>query len=104
MPKSKLAAVISSAYVLLAMLMVILAFGKYPDNSVLIYCAVILALPWSVMVILSSMLLIHISSDPLDLQLMRLMIVGVLINTAIIYMLTAWLERRTGRIQTSSHS
>ena len=102
MPKSKLAAVISSAYVLVAVLTVILAFGKYPDNSLLFYCAVTLALPWSVMAILSSMLLIHTSSDSLDLQLMRLMIIGVLINTAIIYLLAAWLEKRTGRIQTSS--
>ena len=94
MLKSKLALVISSAYLLLAVLTVILAFGKYPDNSLLFYCAVTLALPWSVMAILSSMLLIHISSDSLDLQLMRLMIIGVLMNTAIIYLLTAWLERR----------
>jgi hypothetical protein len=94
MPKSRLAAVISSAYLLLAVLTVILAFGKYPDNSLLFYSAVTLALPWSVMSILSSMLLIHISSDSLDLQLMRLMIIGALINTAIIYLLTAWLERR----------
>ena len=84
MPKSQLAAVISSAYVLLAVLMVILAFGKYPDNSLLFYIAVTLVLPWSVVAILSSMLLIHISSDSLDLQLMRLMMIGVLINTAII--------------------
>lgn len=102
MPKSKRAFVISSAYVLLAGLTVILAFGKYPDNTLLFYCATILALPWSVIAILSSMLLIHISSDSLDLQLMRLLLIGVLVNTAIIYLLTAWLERRTGRTQTSS--
>jgi hypothetical protein len=94
MLKSKLAAVISSAYLLPAVLAVVLAFGKYPDHPLLFYIAVTLALPWSVAAILSSMLLIHISSDSLDLQLMRLLVIGVLINTAIIYLLTAWLEGR----------
>jgi hypothetical protein len=92
--KSKLAASIGSAYFLSAMLAVIFAFGKYPDNPILFYVAIVLALPWSVVAVLSSMLLIHISSDPLDTQLMRLMIIGVLINAAIIYLLTAWLEGR----------
>jgi hypothetical protein len=93
-PKFKLAARISSAYFLSAVLSVILAFGKYPDNPTLFYIAMTLALPWSVVALLSSMLLIHVSSDSLDLQLMRLMLIGVLINTVIIYLFTAWLERR----------
>ncbi len=91
--KSKLAALISSAYFLSAVPAVILAFGKYPDNFLLFAVAMTLALPWSVAAVFSSMLLIHTSSEPLDTQLMRLMIVGVLINAAIIYLFTAWLER-----------
>lgn len=94
MLKSKLAAIISSAYLLPTMLTVILALGKYPDNKLLFDVAIVLALPWSVLAILSSMLLIHISSDPLNVQLMRLMIVGVLVNTGIVYLLTASLEGR----------
>lgn len=93
-PKSKLAAIISSAYLLPAMVMVILAFGREPDSNLLSNMAAILALPWSVVVILSSMSLIHTSADPLHLQWMRLLIIGVLINTVIIYLSAAWLERR----------
>lgn len=94
MPKPKRAVMISSAYFLAAVLVMVLAFGIYPGNSLLSTLAMTVAFPWSAAAVLSSMLLIHISSEPLDTVLMNLMIVGVVINAAIIYLLTAWRERR----------
>jgi hypothetical protein len=95
MPKPKRAVMISTAYFLPAVLVVIIAFGVYPGNSLLFTLAMTAAFPWSVAALLSSMLLIHISSEPLDTLLMNLMIVGVLINAGIIYLLTA--RRKRGR-------
>ena len=94
-PNPGRAVIISSAYFLPAVLVVILAFGIYPGNSLLFTLAMTVAFPWSAAVVLSSMLLIHISSEPLDTVLMNLMIGGVFINAAIIYLLTA--RRKRGR-------
>ena len=95
MLKPNRAVIITSAYFLPAVLVVILAFGVYPGDSLLFNLAMMAAFPWSAAALLSSMLLIHISSEPLDTLLMNLMIVGVLVNAAIIYLLTS--RRKRGR-------
>ena len=92
--KSKLAISFAAIYLIITVPVVVLAFGVYPDDLQLSYVAMTLVLPWSVIFTLMLMVFIHTSGDPLYLEQMGLMLLGVVVNAMLLYRGTLWIMNR----------
>lgn len=86
---SKLNLTIVVVYMLVTAITIYFSF-RLPQSSILNIAVVILTAPWSIIVILSGFLLIHLSSHGMDYGF----IAGAILNTLLLFLLSKYSSRR----------